>query len=178
MIEFFLLLRYDNVGYFITAIKLGGNHNMYSFNNDYSEGAHPRILQALLTANLVQHDGYSMDSQNTAHAKELIKKEIGRNDADIHWIVGGTQANLITIAAALRPYQAVICAHTGHINVHETGAIEATGHKVIAMTSADGKLTPAMVQEALSMHTDEHMVQMCIRDSYNIDIWHVFHPIL
>lgn len=132
---------------------------MYSFNNDYSEGAHPRILQALLTANLVQHDGYSMDSQNTAHAKELIKKEIGRSDADIHWIVGGTQANLITIAAALKPYQAVVCAHTGHINVHETGAIEATGHKVIAMTSADGKLTPAMVQEALSTHTDEHMVQ-------------------
>lgn len=132
---------------------------MYSFNNDYSEGAHPRILQALISSNLVQHAGYSMDSQHSEPAKELIKKEIGRSDADIHWIVGGTQANLITIAAALRPYQAVIAAHTGHINVHETGAIEATGHKVIAMTAADGKLTPELVEKALAAHTDEHMVQ-------------------
>ena len=74
---------------------------MYSFNNDYSEGAHPRILQALLTANLIQHDGYSTDSQNTAHAKELIRKEIGQKNADIHWIPGGTQANLITISIRL-----------------------------------------------------------------------------
>lgn len=131
---------------------------MYSFTNDYSEGAHPRILEAMLECNLVQNTGYSMDS-HTAHAKELIREEIGCPDADIHIIVGGTQTNLITISTALRPYQAVISAATGHINVHETGAIEATGHKVLAMPTEDGKLTPALVLEAAAAHTDEHMVQ-------------------
>lgn len=132
---------------------------MYSFNNDYSEGAHPRILEALMNSNLVQHTGYSMDEEHTPHAKELIKKEIGRDDVDVHCIVGGTQTNLITIATALKPYQAVVSASTGHINVHETGAIEATGHKVIAMPAPDGKLTPQLVSQALNAHTDEHMVQ-------------------
>ncbi|WP_101877320.1 threonine aldolase family protein [Lachnoclostridium edouardi] len=132
---------------------------MYSFNNDYSEGAHPRILEALLNANLIQHDGYSMDSQHSPKAKAYIKRELQKEDVTIHWLVGGTQANMITIAAALRPHQAVIAADTGHVFVHETGAIEATGHKVISMTSPDGKLTPALVQKALDIHTDEHMVQ-------------------
>lgn len=131
---------------------------MYSFTNDYSEGAHPRILEAMMECNLVQNAGYSMDT-HTIHARELIREEIGRPDADVHMIVGGTQTNLITISTALRPYQAVISAATGHINVHETGAIEATGHKVLAMPTEDGKLTPALVLEALAAHTDEHMVQ-------------------
>ena len=131
---------------------------MYSFTNDYSEGAHPRILEAMLHTNLIQNTGYSLDI-HTAHAIELIKNEIDRQDVDVHIITGGTQTNLITIAAALRPYQAVISASTGHINVHETGAIEATGHKVLAMQSDDGKLSPALVQKALDLHTDEHMVQ-------------------
>lgn len=131
---------------------------MYSFTNDYSEGAHPRILQAMLEANLIQNTGYSLDA-HTSHAIELIKEEINCREADIHIIVGGTQTNLITISAALRPYQAVISPSTGHINVHETGAIEATGHKVLSVPAADGKLTPALVQEVLDFHTDEHMVQ-------------------
>ncbi|MCI8887524.1 MAG: aminotransferase class I/II-fold pyridoxal phosphate-dependent enzyme [Hungatella sp.] len=131
---------------------------MYSFTNDYSEGAHPRILQAMLEANLIQNTGYSLDA-HTNHAIELIKEEINCREADIHIIVGGTQTNLITISAALRPYQAVISPSTGHINVHETGAIEATGHKVLSVPAADGKLTPALVQEVLDFHTDEHMVQ-------------------
>lgn len=131
---------------------------MYSFNNDYSEGAHPRILEAMMTSNLTQNDGYSLDT-HTEHAKELIKKEIKRDDVDIHMIVGGTQTNTLAIAAALRPYQAVISTTTGHINVHETGAIEATGHKVLAMPSPEGKLTPAIIQQSLDFHTDEHMVQ-------------------
>lgn len=131
---------------------------MYSFTNDYSEGAHPRILQAMIEANLVQNTGYSLDT-HTAHAIELIKEEINCPDCDVHIITGGTQTNLITIAAALRPYQAVIAADTGHINVHETGAIEATGHKVLAIASSDGKLTPSLIQQALDFHTDEHMVQ-------------------
>lgn len=131
---------------------------MYSFNNDYSEGAHPRILQAMMECNLEQNGGYSLDG-HTEHAVRLIKEEIQREDVDIHCIVGGTQTNMITIAAALRPYQAVIAAETGHINVHETGAIEASGHKVLAMRTEDGKLTPAHIQAALDIHTDEHMVQ-------------------
>lgn len=131
---------------------------MYSFTNDYSEGAHPNILKALMTTNLTQHTGYGLDV-HTAHAIQLIREEIKQEQADIHLIVGGTQTNLITISTALRPYQAVISAATGHINVHETGAIEATGHKVIAIPTDDGKLTPALIQTALDFHTDEHMVQ-------------------
>jgi threonine aldolase len=131
---------------------------VYSFTNDYSEGAHPRILESLMKSNLIQHTGYSLDC-HTEHAARLIRKEIQCENAEVHLIVGGTQTNLITICTALRPFQAVISASTGHINVHETGAIEATGHKVLAMPAADGKLTPALIQEALDFHTDEHMVQ-------------------
>ncbi len=131
---------------------------IYSFNNDYSEGAHPRILQLLMETNLIQNNGYSMDT-HTEHAKALIRQEIRRDDADIHILTGGTQTNTIAIKAALRPHQAVVCAETGHINVHETGAIEATGHKVLGQMTEDGKLTPAHIQNALDAHTDEHMVQ-------------------
>ena len=131
---------------------------IYSFNNDYSEGAHPRILQAMMEVNLEQNSGYSLDGHSD-HAKALIKKEIRREDVDIHMIVGGTQTNLLGICCALRPHQAVICAETGHINVHETGAIEATGHKVLTQFARDGKLTTAAIQKVLDWHTDEHMVQ-------------------
>ena len=131
---------------------------MYSFKSDYSEGAHPKILEALMTTNLEQTDGYSMDP-HSKNAARLIRQAIGRPDADIHIVVGGTQANTILIASALRPYQAVISAATGHICVHETGAIEATGHKIIAMPAPDGKLTAALIEQALAAHTDEHMVR-------------------
>lgn len=131
---------------------------MYSFNNDYSEGAHPRILEAIAKANFEQNNGYSLDV-HTEHAIELIHKEIQNDTADIHIIPGGTQTNLLVISSSLRPHQAVISAETGHINVHETGAIEATGHKVLAIASPDGKLTPQLVQKSLDFHTDEHMVQ-------------------
>lgn len=131
---------------------------MYTFANDYSEGAHPRILAALMETNLEQHPGYSMD-RHTAHAIELIKEQIQCPDADIHILVGGTQTNTLAISSALRPHQAVVAASTGHINVHETGAIEATGHKVLTKEAFHGKLTPALVQQVLDAHTDEHMVQ-------------------
>lgn len=131
---------------------------MYCFNNDYSEGAHPKILEVIQNASFDQHAGYSMD-RHTEHAKELIKKAICREDVDIHMLVGGTQANMTVISAALRPHQAVIAVCTGHINVHETGAVEATGHKVLTQQAADGKLTPALIQKTLDGHTDEHMVQ-------------------
>ncbi len=132
---------------------------MYSFTNDYSEGAHPHILKALMDTNLTQHIGYGMDEDHCAKARELIRKECARDDAQVHFLVGGTQANLIVIASALRPWEAVICASTGHINVHETGAVEATGHKVLAVPSDDGKVTPEMVRQVLEAHTDEHMVK-------------------
>lgn len=131
---------------------------MYSFKNDYSEGAHPRILQALLDTNMVQDEGYGED-RFSIQAVELLKERMGRLDVDIHLLPGGTQTNFTAISAFLRPHEAVISASTGHICVHETGAVEATGHKVIAVTGVEGKLTPAGIQEALDFHTDEHMVK-------------------
>lgn len=131
---------------------------MISFMNDYSEGAHPRILEALMASNLEQNRGYGEDVHSNK-AKEYIKQQIKREDVDIHFISGGTQTNLLVISSFLRPHQCVIAADTGHINVHETGAIEATGHKVVTMPSMDGKLTPGMIKEVLQGHDGEHMVQ-------------------
>ena len=131
---------------------------MYCFNNDYSEATHPQIMDALLNAAQEQNTGYSMD-EHSRHARERIKKEIKNEEADIHFLVGGTQTNLLVISAALRPHQAVVAAESGHINVHETGAIESTGHKVLFQTAKDGKLTPALIQASLDWHIDEHMVQ-------------------
>ncbi|MGB8455863.1 MAG: aminotransferase class I/II-fold pyridoxal phosphate-dependent enzyme [Anaerocolumna sp.] len=131
---------------------------MYSFMNDYSEGAHPSILELLMKSNLEQNAGYGEDN-HTAKAKAAIKKFLHKENVDIHFIPVGTQTNLLVISSFLRPHQGVIAADTAHINVHETGAIEATGHKVIAMPCFDGKLTPAVIQSALDYHTDEHMVQ-------------------
>lgn len=131
---------------------------MFSFMNDYSEGAHPRILEALIKANLEQNAGYGEDV-HTSQAKEYIKKLLRKDSVDIHFIPGGTQTNLLVISSFLRPHECVIAADTGHINVHETGAIEATGHKVAAMPCLYGKLTPSVIQDALNIHTDEHMVK-------------------
>ncbi|MDF2514224.1 MAG: aromatic amino acid beta-eliminating lyase/threonine aldolase [Herbinix sp.] len=131
---------------------------MISFTNDYSEGAHPKVLELLVASNLEQNKGYGEDI-HCDKAKEYIKQHIKREDVDIHFIPGGTQTNLLVISSFLRPHQCVIAADTGHINVHETGAIEATGHKVVTMVSPDGKLTPQMIQKALEGHDGEHMVQ-------------------
>ena len=131
---------------------------MYSFKDDYSEGAHPRILNALIESNLEQTEGYGEDIY-TIKAVELLKKRIGRNDIDIHLISGGTQTNLTAISAFLRPHEAAVAADTGHILVHEAGAVEATGHKIISVKVNDGKLNPCHVKAALDAHTDEHMVK-------------------
>lgn len=131
---------------------------MYSFKNDYSEGAHPRILKALMESNLEQAEGYGADSYSLK-AIELLKQQMGRSDVDIHFFSGGTQTNLTTLSAFLRPHEAVIAANTGHILVHETGAIEATGHKVISVEVTDGKLNPLHIQAVLAEHADEHMVK-------------------
>jgi threonine aldolase len=131
---------------------------MYSFKNDYSEGAHPNILKVLMESNMEQVEGYGEDKY-TLEAIKLLKDKFECNDADIHMFCGGTQANLTAISAFLRPHEAIISASTGHVLVHETGAIEATGHKIISMKVDDGKLKPIHIKRALEEHTDEHMVK-------------------
>jgi len=131
---------------------------MYSFKNDYSEGAHPNILKALMESNMEQVEGYGEDKY-TEDAIKLLKEKLKCNDVDIHMFCGGTQTNLTAISAFLRPHEAVVSASTGHVLVHETGAIEATGHKVISMKVEDGKLKPIHIKMALEEHTDEHMVK-------------------
>ena len=133
---------------------------MISFRNDYSEGAHPKVLAALEKNNLITTCGYSMDDF-CAEARDVVRARFSCPQADVHFMVGGTIANTTVIAAALRPWEGVIAADTGHINVHETGAIEASGHKVCAIEAPGGKLTPALVRELLRRHCDgqdEHMV--------------------
>ena len=130
---------------------------MYSFRNDYSEGAHPKVLQALMDTNLEQTCGYGLDPR-CMKAADLIRDLCQAPEADVHFLVGGTQTNQIVIASLLQPHEAVISAHTGHINVHETGAIEATGHKVCTAYSPDGKLTPELVESVVREHSGEHMV--------------------
>jgi len=131
---------------------------MYSFKNDYSEGAHPKILEALIKFNLIQEDGYGEDS-HCIHAQELIKSYLGSNQCDIHFIPGGTLTNLIAISSFLRPHEACIAPFTGHIATHETGSIEATGHKIIELQTDNGKLTSAIIAPTLVEHHFEHMVK-------------------
>lgn len=135
---------------------------MIHFECDYTEGAHPLIMQRLMETNMEQTVGYSEDPY-CEHARELIKKECKREDADVHFLVGGTQTNTTVIASALRPHQGAVAASSGHINVHETGAIEATGHKVLPIPSTDGKITAAAVKELVEAHwaddSREHTVQ-------------------
>ena len=131
---------------------------MFNFKNDYSEGAHPKILNALLSTNLEQTEGYGEDCYSV-QAISLLQQLIGRTDIDIHLLAGGTQTNLTALSAFLRPHEAAIAAHTGHILVHETGAIEATGHKILSLATNDGKIGPADIQTVLDTHTDEHMVK-------------------
>lgn len=131
---------------------------MYSFTNDYSEGAHESILKALLDSNLKQSSGYGLD-EYSEKAKDILKNVLKSEKIDIHFIPGGTQVNLICISSFLKQYEAAIAADTGHIAVHETGAIEACGHKVITAPSNDGKLTVDKIEKILKIHTDEHMVK-------------------
>lgn len=121
---------------------------MYNFKNDYSVGAHPNILNKLIETNLVPQLGYG-DDDYTIEAKNVLKQKIGNPKAEIYFLSGGTQTNLIAISFLLRVHEAVISAKTGHISANETGAIEATGHKVITVETNDGKLSPADVQTAL-----------------------------
>ena len=124
---------------------------MIYFHNDYSEGCHQRVLDRLIATNFEQTVGYGEDTY-CALAADQIRKLCGDDNLAVHFLVGGTQANLTVIAASLRPHQAAIGPVSAHINVHETGAIEATGHKVLSVPSTDGKITAAQVRNAVTAH--------------------------
>ena len=130
----------------------------YCFFDDYSEGAHPKIIELITKTNFDQEIGYGKDKISD-EAKELIKNVIQNPKAEIHFVSGGTQANLIVLASLMKPYESVIAANTAHINIHEAGAIEETGHKINVINSSDGKITPEGIQQVIDSHTDEHMVK-------------------
>lgn len=125
---------------------------MYNFKNDYSEGGHPAILTKLIETNLLQHPGYG-DDDYSVQAKEILKQKLNNPDAQIHFVSGGTQTNLLVISALLQIHEAVISANTGHIFVHETGAIEAVGHRIITVDTDNGKLKPEDIQQVLQQYT-------------------------
>lgn len=135
---------------------------MIRFNCDYHEGAHPRIMNALVKTNMEQTIGYGEDEYCEA-ARDAIKKACKCEEAAVHFLVGGTQTNLTVISSVLRPHQAVLSVKEGHINAHETGAIESTGHKVMAIEGKDGKITGDQIREQYHLHWNdgahEHMTQ-------------------
>lgn len=125
---------------------------MYNFKNDYTEGAHPSILNKLIESNLIQQNGYGEDDYSI-QAKEILKTRINNQNAKIYFVTGGTQANLLVISALLNNHEAVISANSGHIFTHETGAIESVGHRVITTETTNGKLTPTSIQEVLDSYS-------------------------
>lgn len=134
---------------------------MLHFDTDYMEGAHPEVMRRLVETNLEQTTGYGSDAY-TAKAKELIREACGQPQAAVHFLVGGTQTNATVIDALLRQHEGVMAAETGHINVHESGAIEATGHKVLTLPQHDGKVlaeeVEAYITDFYRDETYEHMV--------------------
>lgn len=131
---------------------------MIFFKNDYGSGAHPKVLEALVETNMENTVGYGMD-EYTAQAADAIREKVGCPTADIYLTMAGTQTNLTVIGATLRPHEAVISAETGHVCVHEAGAIEATGHKVIHVPTKDGKLRPADIDKVMKQHCNAHWVR-------------------
>ena len=135
---------------------------MIYFSNDYSEGCHRRVLDKLIATNMEQTPGYGVDPY-CQEAADHIRRICENDQLSVHFMVGGTQTNMTVIAAALRPHQGTISAESGHIQVHETGAVEATGHKILSLPSEDGKITAQQIRNAVIAHnTDgakEHIVQ-------------------
>lgn len=131
---------------------------MIFLKNDYSKGAHESILKALERTNDEYNDGYGVDV-HCERAAEIIRNEFACPGADVHFMPGGTVTNVTTLASFLRPHQAVVAPETGHICVHETGGVEATGHKIIHVASADGKIRPEDIEYQIRFHEDEHYVQ-------------------
>ena len=135
---------------------------MIYFTSDYTEGCHERILRRLTETNFEQTPGYGTD-YHCQNAARYILNACANEKAQVHFLVGGTQTNLTLIAAALRPHQGAVCAESGHIHVHETGAVEATGHKCLTLPSPDGKITAGQVAHLVRLHrideSMEHTVQ-------------------
>ncbi len=135
---------------------------MIRFNNDYSRGAHESVLEYLKNTNNDAFSGYGLDPW-CEKAAEKIKGYIKKDNADIHFLVGGTQTNFIALAAILRPFQSVISADTGHIHVHETGAVENSGHKVQTLPAKDGKITAKQIEQEVMLYVEspikEHITQ-------------------
>lgn len=134
---------------------------MIHFKSDYTAGAHPAILERLVESNLEHTAGYGADPY-TEEAVRLIREAVGQPEAEVHLLVGGTQTNATVIDALLRPYQGVLAADTGHINVHEAGAIEAAGHKVLPLPHHEGKVraeeVETYIREFYADLTHPHMV--------------------
>ena len=135
---------------------------MLQFQCDYNEGAHPKVMQRLLETNMEQTVGYGEDHYCES-ARQRIQEACGNPNLQVHFLVGGTQTNTTVIAHLLRPHQGVVAAESGHISVHETGAIEHTGHKVLALPAHEGKITAAQVETLVLEHradsSFEHTVQ-------------------
>ena len=135
---------------------------MIRFECDYTTGAHPKILEALANSNGEACPGYGVD-EHCERARAMLRELCQAPGAGVHFLVGGTQANTTIIAAALRPHQGALCAETGHINTHESGAIESTGHKVLALPAENGKITARQIHDYCKAHHSnpawEHMVQ-------------------
>lgn len=135
---------------------------MIRFESDYTQGAVPQIIEKLTETNLVQTPGYGTDEYCLSAANK-IKEKLNCENADVHFLVGGTQTNLLFISSVLRPHQGVISSSVGHINVHETGSIENCGHKILPINSFDGKITAKAIDDMVIAHyedsTFEHTVQ-------------------
>ena len=126
--------------------------------NDYSSIAHPNVLDAIREAGERRFPCYGNDEETSA-AADTVRHLIGRTVADVHFLVGGTQANMTAVAAFLRPHEAVISPQSAHINIHETGAIESVGHKILTVPAEKGKIDAEDVIAVVKAHTDEHMVK-------------------
>ena len=130
----------------------------HRFTNDYSSLCHPKILEALANLKDEQNIAYGLD-KHSLKAEAYIKDIFESDKGQVYFISGGTMTNLLFISYALKPYEAVIALESGHINVHETGAVEATGHKIITVKGKDGKMYPEDILNALKIYRDEHMVK-------------------
>ena len=131
----------------------------YLFRNDYSFGAHPKVLEAVCAVNLEGNHGYGDDGY-TARAKERIREVCGCPDAMVEFLIGGTQTNVVACSFLLKPWEAAICPDSGHLNGHEVGAFEATGHKILPVpVGGDGKITPEMLPPLLALHQDPHLTK-------------------
>lgn len=130
---------------------------MIYFRSDYSLGAHPDVLNALIETNMEHSDGYAMDV-HSENAAQIIKDLIGRQDCEVYMMVGGTPSNIITITAALKPWEAVVAPKSSHIYTHECGGVEAAGHKIMAFETEDGKLRPEHIESAWDEFEDDHTV--------------------